>query len=191
MARLSERTLADFLGGLVPASEFGIDLDEIRYELGLVSPHDRGRALRAVAACRGGIPPETVSRLLDWKEFEAFCADLLRAYGCLVTENIQLKRPRVQIDIFARSSPIALVVDCKHIRRPAGPSAVSAWVVAQIRRARLLRMHVEEPSPFASAILVLNDGQVRFASGGAVVPVFALRSFVDHLPDYSEFLQLV
>ena len=166
-------------------------MEEVRSELGLGESRDRERALRALAACKQGIPPESVSRLLDWKEFEAFCADLLRAYGYRVTENVQLKRPRAQIDIFARSSPIALAVDCKHTRRPAGPSAVSTWVLAQIRRAELLRLHVKDSSPIASAILVLNDGQVRFASGGAVVPVFALRSFADHVLDYSEFLTLV
>ena len=144
-----------------------------------------------MAACREGIAPESVSRLLDWKEFEAFCADLLRAYGYRVTENIQLKRPRAQIDIFARSSLIALAVDCKHTRRAAGPSAVSEWVLAQIRRAELLRRQVEDSSPIASAILVLNDGQVRFVSGGAVVPVFALRSFADDVLGYSEYLRLV
>ncbi len=191
MARLTERTLPVFLDGLKPASDFGVDVREIGYGLGLVDVEGNEKSIRALAACRQGIPPESVSRLLDWKAFEKLCSDLLRAYGYLVTENIHLTKPRAQIDIYARSHMIALAVDCKHRSRPAGPSSVSVWVDAQVLRAERLRAWRRDSPPIASAILVLNDGQVRFVNGGAVVPIFALRSFAESVLEYSGFLRLV
>lgn len=152
-------------------------------------PIGDSKVLRAILACRAGARPEELARALDWKEFEAFSADLLRARGYRVEQNVMLRRPRAQVDIVARLGGGALAVDCKHWRRPAGAAFLAKQVEEQRRRARLLRSRLDETGPIVSVILTLSEGSVRFVGGGAVVPIRTLASFLEELPGLTELVE--
>lgn len=166
------------------------ELERLKLELyGDAGKEESGRVLRAILACTRGARLEDVARTLDWKEFESFCADLLRTRGFTVTENLLISRPRAQIDILARSDLVTLAVDCKHWKRSTGSSSISRCASSQRKRARLLRARAQDLEPIASVILLLAEEQLRFVGGAAVVPVRTLGSFLDGIAGYSDLLE--
>ncbi len=155
-----------------------------------VASDEDDRVAHAVEACRAGMLPEQAAEKLGWREFEVFCASLLRAGGYEVSENVVLTRPRLQIDLVARSASIALAVDCKHWSKAMGPSALGKAADAQLRRARMLRDETSSLEPIAAVILVLAEEQTRYSGGVAVVPVYAFSDFLANVDAYSQQLAL-
>jgi len=188
MAPLSRENLGKFLLDGSDTRETTAALAWLERELGIVLTQENRHIVRAMAAVRAGTPPEAVARVLDWKEFEAFCARLLRAKGLEVTENLMLTKPRGQVDILARTSRIALAVDCKHWGRAMGPSSLSRAAGAQARRADMVRLKMNRIAPMVVVILVLSDVPTKYVNGAAVVPVYALGDFIDNVDSYAEGL---
>ncbi|HKT21572.1 MAG TPA: restriction endonuclease [Nitrososphaerales archaeon] len=147
--------------------------------------------LAGLALCADGEVPEVVSRQLTWKDFEGFCSAILRAKGYRVRENIYLRRPRAQVDVFGVSDRMSLAVDCKHWARSPGRGALGALVGAQKERARRLHESLDRIGGIAAVILVMVDGGERFVEGGAIVPIFALGDFLDNVEACRDFLDLV
>lgn len=145
--------------------------------------------LRALLACRLGARPEEVAALLDWEEFEAFCADLLRSAGFQVRQDVRLRRPTAQIDIVARAPSVVLSIDCKHWKKGASPSVLEKVVLDQRKRNESLRKTIPDAPPIVSVVITFAQQDQRFVSGGAVVPLFALRSFLNSIDEYSDYLQ--
>lgn len=134
---------------------------------------------RALLALKLGLHAECVSRLLNWRAFEAFCAQLLRRAGYSVQENVILSKPRTQIDIVARDTSIILSIDCKHWGHPLGGSSLAGMAASQLERSRRLRLSIGKARPpIVSVLLTLFDQPVRFAEGVAVVPVGAANDFL-------------
>lgn len=144
-----------------------------------------------LALCVRGERPETVSKSLGWKDFEGFCSAILRAKGYRVRENIYLRKPRAQVDVLGVSELMSLAIDCKHWARTPSRGSLSALVRAQKERARRLHDTLDSLGDIAAVILVLVDGGERFVDGGAVVPIFALRDFLDNVEACRESLELV
>ena len=149
-----------------------------------------GQVLLALALCESGMSPEEVSKQLDWKEFERFCAGAFRTWGFVVRENVVLTKPRAQIDLLAYGSTMILSVDCKHYAREPGPSALAAFAKAQLKRSSLLRAKTDDPRPIASIILSMSETEGRFVEGVAVVPIRTLRSLLTTVDSYSAMLDL-
>ncbi|MDG6988336.1 MAG: restriction endonuclease [Nitrososphaerota archaeon] len=147
--------------------------------------------MAGLALCARGEPPESVSKHLNWKDFEKFCSMVLRAKGYRVRENLHLRKPRAQIDILGVSARICLAVDCKHWRRTPGRATLARLVAAQRARAKRLHDTLDPIGPIATVILVLTDPGERFVEGGAIVPVFALGDFLDGVESHREMLDLV
>ena len=141
--------------------------------------------VRALSACLMGATPDQVSGFLGWRDFERFCALILRARGFEVLENIVLTNPRAQIDLVARTTSSALIIDCKHWSKVMGPSALLRAVSAQEERAVLLRARMPSVEPMLIVIVSLSDGGARFAGNGAVVPLRTLPDFVSNLALYA------
>jgi len=144
--------------------------------------------LRAMLACRLGARPEDVARLLDWREFESFCADLLRSAGFEVRKNVRLRRPTAQIDVVATGPSVVLSVDCKHWKRGASSSVLEKVAHDQRKRNELLRKTIPDAPPIVSVVITFAQQEERFVGGAAVVPLFALRSFLNSLDEYHAFL---
>ena len=158
-------------------------LEKNRESLGVdCEPTDPG--LVALSLCSLGVPLEDVSSLLSWKEFESFCADLLRSAGYNVRENVRLRKPTAQIDIVAIGTSLVLSVDCKHWKRGASPSTLAKVARDQNKRNELLRKGLSDPRPIVSVIITLAQQGERFVAGAAVVPLSALRSFLNTADGY-------
>ncbi|MDV3244148.1 MAG: restriction endonuclease [Nitrososphaerales archaeon] len=149
-------------------------------------PTDPG--LMALSLCSAGFSSETVSSLLTWREFEAFSANLLRASGYEVRENVRLLKPRAQIDLVALGPSVILSVDCKHWRRGTSRSALAKFARDQLKRNMLLRRTLSDSRPVVSVILTLTEQGERFVDGVAVVPLHTLRSFLDSVDEYMDVL---
>ncbi len=163
---------------------------ETRISLGILED-GQSSALTAAALVSLGVDSETISKALSWRDFESFCAGIVRAELFDVKENVRLNKPRAQIDIIARSSLFVITMDCKHWSR-LGPATLRTIALAQLRRSHLLRERLKtDQHPIASAILTLYDHQVRFAEGVAVVPVSMLRNFLQNVESVAEMLEVV
>jgi hypothetical protein len=153
-------------------------------------PVSRGPVLAALDLVASGVSGEEAARSLTWKDFEGFCAQLLRASGYVVKENVCLSRPRAQIDLVATGPLLIISLDCKHWKRTPSRSVLESFALAQLRRSRLLRRSLDDPTPIASVILSFSESAGSFVEGVAVVPLRALRDFLETVESYSGLLQM-
>ena len=161
-------------------------------ELGLGIDAVSNQALHAVALVKTGYPLEKVARTLSWREFEGFCANILRASGFQVSENVFLKKPRRQVDILARSGSLALSVDCKHWKKSIGDSGLWTFAREQRERSEAVRRQIgKEGVPIVSVILTMLDEQPRILDGVAVVPLLSLRDFLISIEGTLDLLAVV
>lgn len=136
-----------------------------------------------------GAPEEKAASSLTWKDFERFCAQLLRASGYAVRENVYLSHPRAQIDLVATGPLFIINLDCKHWQRAPSRSALEGFALAQLRRSRLLRRSLNDQKPIISAILSFSESAGNFVEGVAVVPLRTLRDFLETVESYSDLLE--
>jgi hypothetical protein len=166
-------------------------ISDVAFRMGEPDSVAADEQLAGLALCAWGEDIEHVTKSLTWRDFERFCSGILRARGYRVRQNIYLKKPRAQIDVFGASDGISVAVDCKHWARAAGYSSLARQVGAQKARAVRLRESLDHIGPIASVILVLVDQGARFVDGGAVVPVFAFGDFLDNVDAYRNQLDFV
>ena len=166
-------------------------ISDVAFRMGETGPISTDEQLAGLALCAWGEDIERVSRSLTWRDFERFCSGILQARGYRVRQNIFLRKPRAQIDVFGVSDGISVAVDCKHWARAPGYASLARQVEAQKARAVRLHESLETIGPIASVILVLVDQGARFVSGGAIVPVFAFGDFLDNLAVYRGQLDLL
>lgn len=152
-------------------------------------PLSEGPVLAALDLIASGVPEEEAARSLTWKDFEGFCAQLLRASGYVVRENVCLSRPRAQIDLVATGPLFVINLDCKHWKRAPSHSALEGFALAQLRRSRLLRRSLDDPRPIISAILSFSESAGGFVQGVAVVPLRTLRNFLETVESHSRLLE--
>ena len=149
-----------------------------------------GAVLSALDLIASGMPEEEAARSLTWRDFEGFCAQLLRASGYSVRENVYLSRPRAQIDLVATGPLCVISLDCKHWKRAPSLSALEGFALAQLRRSRLLRKGLDDPRPIISVVLSFSESAGSFVEGVAVVPLRTLRNFLETVESYSELLEM-
>ena len=154
-------------------------------------PLAEGPVLAALELIALGVPEEEAARSLTWKDFERFCAQLLRASGYAVMENVYLSSPRAQIDLVATGPLYIMNLDCKHWRRAPSPSALEGFATAQLRRSRLLRTRLDDSKPIISAILSFSELAGSFVNGVAIIPLRTLKDFLATVESYSELLEKV
>jgi restriction endonuclease len=138
------------------------------------SQHDRLSV--AILAIRSGCDIEEVSERLSWKDFEKLASKVLLSFGYRTQTNVQLTKPRMEIDVVGTCSEFAIAVDCKHWKNNS-LSSIARFSEKQITRAKRLikRDGISEVVP---VIMTLHDGVVRIVGGVPVVPVQKFRSFV-------------
>ena len=165
-------------------------IEDLSSQLGLENGSARD-VLAAMALVRDGVPPESVSSLMSWREFEEFCAKMLRASGYSVKHNIVITKPRRQIDIFADSPNLALSIDCKHWGRGFAPSSLRRIVAEQVERTTLYKKKMKLEVPVLPVVLTLLDSSVRLVEGVPIVPVFAMRDFITSVSGFEEGLAVI
>ncbi len=188
MARFSDSRAGVFIQGGVggPRAEGAVAV--ICEELGIPSSQAWQKIVRALAAVRLGTAAEEAAKHLDWKEFESFCAMLLRASGYSVRENVLLRRPRAQIDIVASGPSMVLSIDCKHWQRAHPPSVLAGFAEAQKKRSAAFRRAHPEVKPIRSVVLSFSEPEGRFVEGVAVVPIRTLKDFLETVESYPDLL---
>jgi len=148
-----------------------------------------GPVLMALNRVAKGVPEEEVAKSLDWRDFERFCAQLLRANGYTVEEDVHLRHPRAQLDLVATGPIFIINLDCKHWRRAPSYSALRNFAQAQLKRSRQLRKTLGIGKPIVSAILSFSESSGDFVEGVAVVPIRAVRNFLETVESYPDLLE--
>lgn len=164
-------------------------LDGLPTEI-VAGPESEGPILLALRKVADGVPEEEAAKSLDWRDFERFCAQLLRANGYEVQENVHLRRPHLQLDLVATGPLYVINLDCKHWRRAPSRAALREFALAQLRRSRHLRGSLSNDKPIVSAILNFSNAEGDFVEGAAIVPLRAVRSFLETVESYSEYLEM-
>jgi hypothetical protein len=181
--------LERFVAGEFSSAPLEREMNEVAGRLG--APPG-GTAMRGIVAVRLGLPLETVSRILDWRSFEGFCASVLTTAGFEVRENLVLTKPRMQLDVVAWDGSVALSVDCKHWAAASSLSALAEAGRRQVERSTRLPAALSlGEKPIISAVVTLVETKFRFAGGAAVVPVHTLRDFAASALAYQDQLEVV
>lgn len=153
------------------------------------SASDRLKAA-ILALHEAGCDARLVSEHLSWQDFEGLASEILSSFGYATITNMRLKRPRIEIDVVGISSDMAILVDCKHWKRPNG-SLIA--VFAKKQEARALRLIREDPriKSAVPVILTLNTESIRFVEGVPVVPVIQFRSFLADLQSHLSEIRVI
>ena len=145
-----------------------------------------------VARVRDGKDPEAASKALTWSEFEDFCGRALASAGYTVQRNVQMTKPRRQLDLLAESPTMCLAIDCKHWRRGVGPRTLERLALAQTERTRQYKTRLDAPDKRTLPVLLtMVDNGVRIIAGVPVVPMFALGDFLATVSRFDEGLAFV
>ena len=174
--------------GVTPVTGGPETLDRLPAEME-AAPASEGPVLMALSRVAAGVPEEEVAKTLDWRDFERFCAQLLRANGYSVEENVHLRRPHAQLDLVATGPLFVINLDCKHWKRAPSYAALRGFALAQLKRSRLLRKRLGQGKPIVSAVLSFSESKGEFIEGVAVVPIRAVRSFLETVESYSDVLE--
>jgi Restriction endonuclease len=157
-------------------------------ELGVGEDEATSQVCAAYALLKMNVDVEQVARMMSWREFEELSSALIRASGFDVEENVYLTKPRAQIDIVAYGTSYILCVDCKHWKRSQSSASLAKVASEQLNRSSLLRAKLEDGRPIVSVILSMSQPEGTFVQGVPVVPVRSLRSFLETLEGYSEYI---
>lgn len=170
-------------------------------EGGLVSLNEEQRLRIASKAIMIGGDTETISRMLEWKEFEGFAAFVLESDGFDVRRNVRFKGAtrRFEVDLVALKKPNVLCIDCKHWARSLSTSALQQVVQKQVLRAGELIRSLPFPGLKVSlaswsrlnaipVVLSLLQGRVRFCEGVPLVSILQFHDFLMQLPAYVDTL---
>ncbi|SRR5690606_1673403 len=138
------------------------------------------RLYAAMLAVQAGCNIERVSEHLTWKDFEKLAAEVLSSLGYRTQTNVQLTRPRMEIDVVGIRAGFAIAVDCKHWKKSSGSAtSVAAFARKQVERSKRLLGFDKKISRVVPVIMTLRAGAVSFVEGGVpVVPIQKFRSFV-------------
>lgn len=137
------------------------------------------RLYAGMLAVQAGCSIERVSEHLTWKDFEKLAAEVLASLGYRTRTNVQLTKPRMEIDVVGTSAGFAIAVDCKHWKKSSSASSVAAFARKQTERSKRLLSFDKTISRVVPVIMTLRAGPVAFVGPGVpVVPIHKFRSFV-------------
>jgi len=135
------------------------------------------RLYAAMLALQNGCDIEQMSQHLSWKDFEKLASEILMSFGYRTRTNVQLTKPRMEIDVVGVSSAFAIAVDCKHWRR-SSLSTMSVFSRKQAARAERLLKGDRKITMAVPVIMTLHAESVKVAGGVPVVPVHKFKTFV-------------
>jgi len=161
---------------------------------GKIEANSVQRAMLAVKALELGADKETVSDLLQWREFEKMAALALQTYGYDIATNVRFRHGgrRWEMDVIGWHKPLVVCIDCKHWHR-LSPSKVKAAVEDQMKRT-LAFSESPQASPsgmdcfswsdakFVPVVLSLIPLGFKYHERIPVVPVLQLQDFLTQLP---------
>ncbi len=156
---------------------------------------DGARIFAALEALKLGCSIEEVSRALTWRDFEGFASMILRKNGFECFGDLRLKKPRVQIDVFAKRGGLGVAIDCKRWKRDPGPSTMARVARMQRRRAELLarsgRDELEGLEYVIPAILTIYESGFRLIEGIPIIPIQKFQGFISEFEGHLGELCLI
>jgi hypothetical protein len=168
---IASRSVAKSVLNFLASNEIGVAAkNKIRFS-------GSDRLYSAMLALQMGCDIEQVSGRLSWKDFEKLASEVLGSLGYRTKTNVQLTKPRMEIDVVGVSSGFAIAVDCKHWKR-SNLSSIASFSKMQAARAERLLKHDKKISRAVPVIMTLHAESVSFAGGVPVVPVHKFKSFV-------------
>ncbi|HEU5462151.1 MAG TPA: hypothetical protein VFU79_07755 [Nitrososphaeraceae archaeon] len=153
----------------------------------LFSEMDRIRA--SVLALQMGCDIQECSKVLSWKDFEYFTAELLTRFEYNTKVNVILSKPRAQLDVVGVKNDFAITIDCKHWKY-SSKSTLTIYVEKQIRRTMLWIQTEKEINKALPVIITLDNTFFKLINGVPIVPILTLKSFLNEFDttDQSIFL---
>ena len=169
-----------------------------------VSPYQRVQLV--LEAVRLGVPLERACRSLSWGEFEETVKNALELNGYEAIHHLRIRigGRLSEIDVFAVKGELALLLDCKHWRRPLSPSQLRRVVEAQVERLealkdeenlKVLRLKLGRKNYrkfyVIPVVVTLLEASHRLVEGVPVVPISRLPSFLAEAPTHFHQLKWV
>jgi Holliday junction resolvase len=157
------------------------------------------RAKLALESVRLGVPPDKACKSLSWSEFERAVRQALELNGYEAVSHLKIKveGKLSEIDIFAIRGKTALLVDCKHWRKPLSSLEIKKIVEIQNRRLKALKnignleilrvkMKRKVHGKFYAipVVITLFEASQKIRNGIPIVPVSKLANFLDEAPAY-------
>ena len=154
---------------------------------------DSDRIKLAIHVLKNGIDIESISKILSWRDFEAFASEILNLSGYEIERNVRLNKPhRVEIDVVGtfKSTKRVVLIDCKHWHRN-DLKLISMYAAKQIHRASVFMSNRKDVTYSIPLILTLYPVASKMVEKVPIVPIREFVSFVDAMPQYLDKIKLV
>ena len=157
---------------------------------GLVFFSSKDKLNTILLAMKNGCDPESISKKIQWNDFELFTSQLIESAGYPFERNVVFSKPRIQIDVIGFYHKIALLIDCKHWMKIQGFNIIK-FSSNQIKRAEIFldkRKDVESAIPI---IVTLYEHDCNFFDKVPIVPISKFKEFLQNFPFYLDRLHIV
>lgn len=150
---------------------------------------------------------EDLALYLTWREFEAFCKQIVEHHQFQCFLNFRFTVPtnkkRYEIDILALRPPYILGFDAKHWQIRAGSNSAlkraidqqyqRLFALSQVLPSKLLELGINtwEHVNIYPLIVSLYDEKLAIQSKGAILPVFKLNQFLIDFTEFNEELPYI
>lgn len=169
-------------------NRIGILLDKNGKQMLIFSKMDRIRT--SLLALQLGCDIQECSKLLSWKDFEFFTSELLILFEYQTKVNINLSKPRAQLDVIGIKNDFAITIDCKHWKY-SNKTTLTIYAEKQIRRTRLWLEREKKITRALPMIITLDNAIFKFINGVPVVPILNLKSFLKEFDKHDESILLI
>lgn len=169
-------------------NRIGILLDKNGKQMLIFSKMDRIRT--SLLALQLGCDIQECSKLLSWKDFEFFTSELLILFEYQTKVNINLSKPRAQLDVIGIKNDFAITIDCKHWKY-SNKTTLKIYAEKQIRRTMLWLEREKKITQALPMIITLDNAIFKFINGVPVVPILNLKSFLKEFDKHDESILLI
>lgn len=134
-----------------------------------------------------------VSSKLSWQDFESFVSEIAEQYNYTAKGNVNISKPRAQIDVIASKGSFSIAIDCKHWSKAAGGLGLDEIAEKQAKRAKIFLQSRQGRGSrvVLPAIITLLAGTSKTAAGVPVVPVSEIKNFFENVEGYLDEYLLV
>ncbi len=156
------------------------------------------------AIIKSGVDALSISRILDWKQFENIIATIFDQMGFTVITNFRFKDEfaRYEIDVLAFKYPYLFIIDCKYHQKASSAMLKDAADKQKERAEILVEMFpilsdelIRKLSlPLKRKLLILplviswRDHSIQFQQDIAILPYQQIPGFLQEIDEYRDNL---
>jgi hypothetical protein len=157
---------------------------------GLVLFSSKDKLNTILLAMKKGCDPESISKNIQWNDFELFTSQLIESAGYSFERNVVFSKPRIQIDVIAFYHKIALLIDCKHWMKIRDFNIVK-FSSSQIKRAEIFLDKRKDTESAIPIIVTLYEHDCNFFDMVPIVPISKFNGFLQNFPFHLDRLHIV